>query len=433
MNAELRALKARKALAIAIVFCMAFMIVEVIFGIRAHSLALLADAMHLLTDVAALSLSLFATVVSRWAGSKRLSFGWHRAEVVGALASVFLVWALVGGILYAAAQRFKTQSDCARQVEGKYTDCEGINAPEMLGVGACGFVVNLTCAAILMWGGHAHSHGGLAGGSGSCAGHSHGASTPSDDDREMMTPLLVGGPTTCHGSCNSDGHDHGHDHHDHDDHDHDHDDHDHHDHDDHGHDHGADDDHYHHTNSSETRNMNVRGAMIHAFGDCVQSLGVVLAAGIIWYGTGEQPNPHSWYNIADPCCSVLFAIVTLYATRYLTVDAFYVLMEGTPDSISYPDLHDAFSAIEGVTAVAHLHVWALTPSIKSLSVHLVCPDEAKHRQTLARATTIARKFGVDHSTVQLNFSEDDESHGATSPACVSYKGRADFVADIMVQ
>ena len=537
------------------------MVVEVVFGIHAHSLALITDAMHLLTDVAALSLSLFATFISQWNGSKKLSFGWHRAEVVGAMGSVFLVWALAGFIIYEAIIRLKTMVECARGTAGPCGGCEGIESIPMFAVGCAGLFVNLTCAGILMLGGHAHSHGGLPCDGGAHGGHSHGggaggkksSTKPAsgavvtswaatavnvhqddvDDDHDHGHSHSGGGGCGGHGhgthdtkqaaaAHNHDDHDHGHGHDhgtggscdgDHDNHDHEHHAHDHghshgdgaacdgtgrahplidhaedaHHDEDHGHSHGnggscgghghggssssnnnnnghgdlyADEhderaslinpaaatpaaahghshggspcgghghgggsgggDHGHsHGGGGDEANMNVRGAMIHAIGDCVQSLGVIAAAAIIWGFNGADKQPHSWYNIADPITSLVFAAVTLYTTRYLAVDVFYVLMEATPKSVDYVELHAALATIRGVTQVDHLHVWALTPSLKSLSVHVVVPILTDHPRVLREAKAVAKQYGVEHSTVQVDVISDAVDAHASSPLCVA--------------
>ena len=85
------------------------MIVEVIGGFLANSLAIATDAAHLLTDFASFMISLF----SLWVGSRpksiRMSFGWHRAEVIGALTSVLMIWVVTGILCYMAVQRIITK------------------------------------------------------------------------------------------------------------------------------------------------------------------------------------------------------------------------------------------------------------------------------------------------------------------------------------
>ncbi|NXK57122.1 ZNT3 protein, partial [Chauna torquata] len=71
-------LQARRQLSIACTVCCVFMVGEVIGGYLAHSLAIMTDAAHLLTDVGSMSVSLFSLWVSTRPPTKTMSFGWHR-------------------------------------------------------------------------------------------------------------------------------------------------------------------------------------------------------------------------------------------------------------------------------------------------------------------------------------------------------------------
>lgn len=68
----------------------------------------MSDAAHMLSDVAGLGVSLFAA----WAVTRRshssYSFGYHRAEIIGALLSILVIWAVTGALLWEAVQRILT-------------------------------------------------------------------------------------------------------------------------------------------------------------------------------------------------------------------------------------------------------------------------------------------------------------------------------------
>jgi cobalt-zinc-cadmium efflux system protein len=78
---------------------------EVAGGIWAHSLALLADAGHVATDVLALGLAWFAALQSRRPADPRRTYGYHRAGVLAALANAAVLLAVIGLIAYEAARR----------------------------------------------------------------------------------------------------------------------------------------------------------------------------------------------------------------------------------------------------------------------------------------------------------------------------------------
>lgn len=85
--------------------CFLFMIVEIVGGFFSNSLAILTDAAHMLSDVAGFIISM----ISIWIGQKHpntsKSWGYHRAEVLGALASIFIIWVMIIWLCMEATER----------------------------------------------------------------------------------------------------------------------------------------------------------------------------------------------------------------------------------------------------------------------------------------------------------------------------------------
>ena len=100
---------ARNKLILASVLCLFFMILEIVGGILANSLAIATDAAHLLTDFASFMISLFSLYVASRPSSTSMNFGWHRAEVIGATVSVLLIWVVTGILVYMAVERLITK------------------------------------------------------------------------------------------------------------------------------------------------------------------------------------------------------------------------------------------------------------------------------------------------------------------------------------
>ncbi len=82
-----------------------FMLIEVISGIIANSLALISDAAHLFTDVGALGLGLIVVKIAHLPRTPKMSYGYQRAEILGALGSSLALWALCGVLIYEAITR----------------------------------------------------------------------------------------------------------------------------------------------------------------------------------------------------------------------------------------------------------------------------------------------------------------------------------------
>ena len=106
-----------------------FMLVEVAGGLISGSLALLADAGHMLTDTAALALAWFAARLTQRPTNPRRSYGYHRAQVLAAFVNALALFAVVIWILAEAVDRLSTP----RAIEGRM----------MLGVALAGLVANV--------------------------------------------------------------------------------------------------------------------------------------------------------------------------------------------------------------------------------------------------------------------------------------------------
>lgn len=133
----------RRRLAVVLGLTWAFLAVEVAAGYLTGSLSLLADAGHMLTDVAGLALALGAMKLSERPPSPRRTFGYHRVEILAAGLNGAALLAVAAYILWEAWHRFQSPRDIA--------------AVPVLGVAAVGLAVNLAGALLL----HRGAHGSL--------------------------------------------------------------------------------------------------------------------------------------------------------------------------------------------------------------------------------------------------------------------------------
>jgi zinc transporter 2 len=290
---------ARRKLIIASVLCVIFMIGEVVGGVLANSLAIATDAAHLLTDFASFMISLFAIYMASKPRSQRMNFGWHRAEVLGAVVSVLLIWVVTGILVYLAIQRIIT---------GEYE----INAVIMLITSGAGVLINIVMGCSL------HQHGG----------HSHGGAS--------------GG---------------------------------------HGH-------------SHEQENINVKAAFIHVIGDFIQSLGVFIAAIVIYF----KPD----WGIIDPICTFIFSILVLLTTIKILKDTLSVLLEATPPGVDYQVVRNTFLSVDGIRQIHNLRIWGLTTDKTALAAHLAIEKGHNPQNILADATKRIRdRYNLYEMTLQI--------------------------------
>ena len=112
-----------------------FLVAEVIGGLVTNSLALLSDAAHMMTDVIALGVSLFAVRLSRRPADARRTYGYARMEALGAIINGGLLFLVAGYILWEAVGRFRDPPEVA--------------STGMLVVAVIGLVVNLISMKLL--------------------------------------------------------------------------------------------------------------------------------------------------------------------------------------------------------------------------------------------------------------------------------------------
>jgi cobalt-zinc-cadmium efflux system protein len=129
-----------RAFSLGILLNTAFLITEVIYGIRSHSLALVADAAHNFGDVLSLGLAWTAAWLAGRMATDRRTYGFRRAGILAALVNGGLLLVAVGGILWEAVRRFASP--------------EPAQGMTMIVVACVGTVVNLGSALLFLHGDH---------------------------------------------------------------------------------------------------------------------------------------------------------------------------------------------------------------------------------------------------------------------------------------
>ncbi|KAI3921533.1 hypothetical protein MKW98_013467 [Papaver atlanticum] len=331
-----------KKLWISIALCVVFMTVEIVGGVKANSLAILTDAAHLLSDVAAFGISLFSLWASSWEATPRQSYGFFRIEILGTLVSIQMIWLLAGILVYEAIARMINDTG---EVQGFL----------MFLVSAFGLVVNLVMAVLL---GHDHGHGV----------HGHDHSHGNNHSHDVHDPHA---------------HTHSHDH-------------------DHEHDHSdpllkSSEDGYTTMvvgKEKKKRNINIQGAYLHVLGDSIQSIGVMIGGAIIWY----KPE----WKIIDLICTLIFSVIVLGTTIGMLRNIMEVLMESTPREIDATMLEKDLCEMEEVIAIHELHIWGITVGKVLLSCHVKVTPDADADLVLDKVIDhIKKAHNISHVTIQI--------------------------------
>jgi cobalt-zinc-cadmium efflux system protein len=270
-----------KRLGIVLATTGAYLLAEVVGGLVTGSLALLADAGHMLTDVAGLALALVAIKFAARPATPEKTYGFYRVEILAALANAVLLIGISLYILYEAYLRFRSPPK--------------VESATMLIVAAVGMAVNLLGMWVLR--------------------------------------------------------------------------------------------------SGSKDSLNMKGAYFEVLSDLLTSLGVIVAAIIMWT-TG-------WY-LADPILSAGIGLFIFPRTWLLLKEAVGILLEGTPSDINLAALREAMTSLEGVAGVHDLHVWSLTSAVNAMSAHVVVRDGMAYDEVLQRLQEhITSTFNIGHVTLQM--------------------------------
>ncbi|WWC96833.1 hypothetical protein V866_003708 [Kwoniella sp. B9012] len=378
---------------------LAYMFVQMVYGIATNSLGLISDAIHMAFDCLGLAVGLWASVAATWKPDGRYTFGYSRVETLSGFANGCFLILISIFIIFEGIQRV--------------IDPPEMETQQLLLVSGVGLAINL----FGMWAtgghhhhGHGHSHDH---GHGHSHGHSHvpvnekkedhrhdhahdhhrsesqGTSASTRQQRTLAKRRSSGflkahaqqdvhkhdhsheSHDHDHSACNGHGHDHdhGHDHHAHEHHSHDGHSHSHdhvhshshdHDHDSHSHSHSHDD-HGHGHDHSHSHNM--RGVFLHVLADTLGSVGVIISTILIKY-TG-------WTGF-DPIASLFIAVLIMASVVPLVIDSGKVLCldVGSEKEEEIRGALSELSSVDGVANYASPRFWPRCEGELIGSIHI---------------------------------------------------------------
>lgn len=323
-----------------------FFLIEIIVGYVTNSMALVADSFHMLSDVIALVIAFLSIKMSPKKWSKN-TFGWARAEVLGALVNAVFLVALCFSILVESLKRFY--------------DPDKIHDPVLiLYVGVAGLIVNIIGLFLFHEHavGHSHSHG-----------HHHSLPTIEEvlaeedindnrDNYHMHGDSPSINPPFKGDDCEKN------------------------------------------KMATAGSQMNMRGVFLHVLADALGSVIVIVSALIIWLTDWE----YRFY--VDPGLSVMMVCLIMKSTWPLLVESALILLQTVPthiqvDSLQKKLLHE----IDGVLAVHEFHVWQLAGERIIASAHIRCRNLSEYMQIAEKVKEFFHNEGIHSTTIQPEFVE----------------------------
>ncbi|KAI7766504.1 hypothetical protein LZL87_010149 [Fusarium oxysporum] len=322
-----------------------FFAAELAVGFYTHSIALIADAFHYLSDLIGIVVALIALMLQEHTklASQGYTYGWDRATILGAFFNGVFLLALGISILLQAVERF--------------VHLTRVQQPFLIMIVGCvGLALNILVLSFLHEHDHEHDHQG---------GRRH-----SHDDRQQNQETI--GPLTneaisesmtglAHIPMN---------HH----------------------------NHRHTTVSvkSPGRDLGMLGVFIHVLGDAINNIGVIIAAVLVWQLKGEG----RYY--ADPAVGVFISLMILLSAIPLVKKSGAILLQTAPKGVDPEDVKHDIEMIPGIKSVHELHIWRLDQRKFVASAHIVV-DSRTVQGFADKAKIIVEclhAYGVHSATLQ---------------------------------
>lgn len=160
-----------------------------------------------------------------------------------------------------------------------------------------------------------------------------------------------------------------------------------------------------------SHDVNIRAAFIHMLGDTLSTAAVIAGGAAIAF-TGLE-----WI---DPVLSILIAALIFWSSLSIMRETLNILLEGTPQNLSLPDIRSTMQAVPGVCDVHDLHVWSLGSHMNALASHVTISDipPSESRRILAEINReLGEQFHIHHTTIQ--FEQQSEAGCELEDGCLS--------------
>jgi len=144
-----------------------------------------------------------------------------------------------------------------------------------------------------------------------------------------------------------------------------------------------------------SKNLNLKSAWLHSMQDALFSLGVVIAAIIIYY-TG--------WNWIDPVVSIVVSIFLLKEVYEILVESVNMLLDSVPEDLNFEEIKKVLADFKGVISINDLHIWQTGAHDRFLSAHIIINEMSKSERMkiLAKIITLLKeKYNIHHATIQM--------------------------------
>uniref|UniRef100_A0ACB8GB65 Uncharacterized protein n=2 Tax=Sphaerodactylus townsendi TaxID=933632 RepID=A0ACB8GB65_9SAUR len=354
-----------------------FFVAELVSGYVGNSIALVSDSFNMLSDLIALVVGLSTGRISRRRRRSPLaSFGYGRAEVVGALCNAVFLVALSFTILMEALQRLARPEAIS-------------DAQLILVVGTLGLAVNIVGLLIFQnWAACCPSC--------CCRPDRTPASPPSHQDgpHQDGSPALdaaTGGAAEAPSmdqagdSINTQ----------------------------------KKPEEVIKKKEKKSEALNIRGVLLHVMGDALGSVIVVVAATIFYVLPLDEKTPCNWQCYIDPSLTIIMVIIILSSAFPLIKETATILLQMVPKNVNMQLLANKLSEVPGVSSIHEVHVWELVSGKNIATLHVKCHTTSDYLDASYKMREVFHEVGVHSVTIQPEYTDHKSPEILCSAPCIS--------------
>jgi len=159
------------------------------------------------------------------------------------------------------------------------------------------------------------------------------------------------------------------------------------------------------------KNLNLKSAWLHSMQDAMFSLGVVIAAIIIYY-TG--------WNWVDPVVSIAVSIFLLKEVYEILFESVNMLLDSVPEDLDFEEIKKVLTGFDGVISVNDLHIWQTGSHDRFLSAHMIVGkmSQIERIKILAEVMKLLKeKYNIHHPTLQMVSEQEIKEIGLECEHC----------------
>ncbi|XP_030413347.1 zinc transporter 10 [Gopherus evgoodei] len=345
-----------------------FFVAELVSGYLGNSIALVSDSFNMLSDLISLCVGIATGRISRRARrGPGATYGYGRAEAVGALSNAVFLTALCFTILVEAVLRL------ARP--------ERIDGPELvLIVGALGLAVNLVGLLVFQdWG--------------SCCGRLQPRAAAPEQlqavpgpGREEAAVVECQEAVEAGDSLNTQ---------------------------------KRPEEQTVQKKEKKSEALNIRGVLLHVMGDALGSVIVVVAAAIFYALPLDANTPCNWQCYIDPSLTLVMVVIILSSAFPLIKETTTILLQMVPKGVNMQGLTERLTDVPGVSSLHEVHVWELAGGKNIATLHVKCQTTSDYQDASYKMREVFHEAGIHSVTIQPEYIDHKTSELICSSPCIS--------------